>query len=384
MKKILQISNYLYPNIGGIELVAKTISLAFKECDIEQKIICFNENAEDKDYICKRNETIHDYVEGIEVIRCGCFAKIFSQSLSLSYSNELKNIMEKFKPDIIIFHYPNPFVAHFLLKYKKKNFKLVLFWHLDITKQKILEKLFYFQSIFLLQRADAIISTSPNYIQGSYYLQKYKDKCTIIPVCIAEDKLKITKQIMEKANNLKNCYKNKVLCFALGRHVPYKGFKYLIDASKYLDDRFLIFIGGQGHLTKKLMRQAKGNNKIKFLGRLDDVDKLVYYLTCDIFTFPSITKNEAFGLALAEAMYFEKPTVTFNIPGSGVNYVSLNGITGIECKNRNAEQYAEAIKTLANNKDLAKEYGENAKKRVIDNFMFDKFKGKIIGLINSL
>lgn len=384
MKKILQISNYLYPNIGGIELVAKTISLALKEYDIEQKIICFNENAEDKDYICKRKETIHDYVEGIEVIRCGCFAKIFSQSLSLSYSNELKNVMEKFKPDIIIFHYPNPFVAHFLLKYKKKNFKLVLFWHLDITKQKILEKLFYFQSISLLQRADAIISTSPNYIQGSYYLQKYKDKCTIIPVCIAEDKLKITKQIMEKANNLRNCYKNKVLCFALGRHVPYKGFKYLIDASKYLDDRFLIFIGGQGPLTKKLMRQAKGNNKIKFLGRLDDVDKLAYYLTCDIFTFSSITKNEAFGLALAEAMYFEKPAVTFNIPGSGVNYVSLNGVTGIECKNKDAKAYADAIKKIANDKKLANEYGVNAKKRVIDNFMFDTFKKAIIDFVNNL
>ena len=64
--------------------------------------------------------------------------------------------------------------------------------------------------------------------------------------------------------------------------------------------------------------------------------------------------------------------------------MSLNGITGIECENRNAEQYAEAIKTLANNKDLVKKYGDNAKKRVINNFMFDTFKKAIIDFVNNL
>ena len=39
----------------------------------------------------------------------------------------------------------------------------------------------------------------------------------------------------------------------------------------------------------------------------------------DIFAFRLLQKMKAFGLALAEGMYFEKPVVTFNIPGSGVN-----------------------------------------------------------------
>ena len=45
-----------------------------------------------------------------------------------------------------------------------------------------------------------------------------------------------------------------------------------------------------------------------------------------IFCFPSITRNEAFGIALAEAMYCGKPAVTFTIEGSGVNFVSLDGV----------------------------------------------------------
>ena len=135
MKKILQISNYIYPNIGGIEQVARdTAHVLSADGNYEQKIICFNETARDGDYVCHRNETVHDSVDGVEVIRCGCITKKFSQSISLTFPGELKKLMEEFDPDVVIFHYPNPFQAQFLQKYFKKKFKFVLYWHLDIVK----------------------------------------------------------------------------------------------------------------------------------------------------------------------------------------------------------------------------------------------------------
>ncbi len=384
MKKILHISKYMYPFIGGIELVVQTMVSALKDENIKQKIICFNEDASDGNYVCKRNVTTHEYIGDVEIIRCGCFGKFASQSLSLIYYSELKKLMKNFKPNIIIFHYPNPLVAAYLLHYKKHDFKLVLFWHFDITKQKILGKLFYNQNFALLERANVIISTSPNYVNGSPFLQKYKEKCVIIPVCIEDSSLEVTSEIIKKADNLKNSLKNKTICFGLGRHIPYKGFSYLIEAFKNLDDNFVLFIGGQGPLTKELMQQAKNYPNIVFLGKISNEERIIHYLACDIFCFSSVTKNEAFGLALAEAMYFGKPAVTFNIPGSGVNYVSLNGITGIECKNRDVKAYADAIKKLANDKKLANEYGTNAKNRVLENFMFDTFKKTIIDFVNNL
>lgn len=383
MKKILHVSKYMYPFMGGVELVVQTMTSALKNEAIEQKIICFNENASDNDYICKRNVTTHEYVGDVEIIRCGCFGKVASQSLSFIYHSELGDLMKNFKPNIVIFHYPNPLVASYLLQYKKYDFKLILFWHFDITKQKILGKLFYNQSIELLERANVIISTSPNYVNGSPFLQKYKDKCVIIPVCIEHTSLEITKEIQKKAESIRKRLKGKTICFGLGRHIPYKGFKYLIEAFKYLDDNFKLYIGGQGPLTKKLIKQAKNNPNIIFLGKISNEEKIIYYLVCDIFCFPSITKNEAFGLALAEGMYFGKPAVTFNIPGSGVNYVNLDNVTGIECPNRDVKAYARAIKKLATDKKLASEYGENAKARVVENFMFDKFKRKIVHLIEK-
>ena len=108
---------------------------------------------------------------------------------------------------------------------------------------------------------------------------------------------------------------------------------------------------------------------------------IAYYLVCDIFTFPSITKNEAFGIALAEGMYFNNPAVTFTIPGSGVNYVSIDGVTGIECPNGDIKAFADAMRVLQRNPELRKTYGISAKKRVEENFMYDQFRNQIKKLI---
>lgn len=379
--KLLQISNYYYPHTGGIEQVARDIVKSLSDQDIEQKVICFNEDAKRDDLVCKGKETVTDMVDGVEIYRCGCFAKISSQSLSLSYPRQLKNLLDHYDPDVLIFHYPNPYVASFLLPMLKSKTRLIVFWNLDITKQKILGKLFYNQTIRLLERAERVIPASPNYIEGSPFLRKYKDKCTVISNCVSIDFNHISEETLKQAKDLRNQYGSKFVCFAIGRHVPYKGFEYLIEASRYLDDDYAILIGGKGPLTEKLKEKAKDDPKVHFLGFISD-DKLTsYYLASDIIAFPSITKNEAFGISLAEGMSFGKPAVTFTIPGSGVNYVNLNGVSGIEVENRNGKAYAEAIETLNHDKELYIKYSKNAKTRVVDLFTFEKFKENIVKLI---
>lgn len=383
MKKVLIISNYMYPHIGGIEQVSRDISNALRECDnIKQKIICFNEDAGDGEYVCKRSETVIDIVDGIDVIRCGCFTKVFSQSLSTSYRKQLKTVFNSFNPDIVLLQFPNPFVSAILLSIMPKETKFILYWHLDITKQKYLKKLFHIQTIKLLQRANAVVATSPNYIEGSSYLRKFKDKCNVIPNCIRTERLTTTPEIEMRVSEIKEKYKGKTIVFAVGRHVPYKGIGYLVKASKMLDDNFAVLIGGKGELTDSLKVEAADDNKVVFLGRVSDNDLIAYYIACDIFAFPSITKNEAFGIALAEGMYFGNPAVTFTIPGSGVNYVSLADKTGIECPNCDFKAYAEALIKLRNNPDLRAQFGKEAKSRIENEFMFDRFKENIKLLIN--
>lgn len=367
MKRILHISKYYYPFSGGTEQIARDCVLALKD-EYEQKVIAFNDGNGDQ----------IDCIDGVEVYKCGCFAKISAQSLSISYGKTLRGLIESFNPNIIIFHYPNPFVASLLLNVlNNRKTKLIVYWHLDIIRQKFLRIFFNSQNKRLLARADKVIATSPNYIEGSKWLQSVQEKCVVVPNCINVERMKITPDIENRAEEIREQNKGKTICVAVGRHTEYKGFSYLIEASKLLDDTFKIYIIGKGELTERLKKEAKGDKKIQFTGRIDDLDLKALIKACDIYCFPSITKNEAFGLALAEAMYYEKPTVTFTIPGSGVNYVSLDGVTGIEVENKNVKKYAEAIQKLADNKELRKKMGVVGKKRVEDNFLDSQFGDNI-------
>ena len=373
--KILQVSKYYFPFVGGVEQVARDCSNSLRDTN-DVKVICFNHEKGDK----------IDKVDNVEVIRAGCFAKIASQSLSFSYYKNLKKVFKSFAPDLVIFHYPNPFAAHYLLKILKKypKCKLIIYWHLDIVKQKVLGKLFNGQTKRLIKRAVRIFATSPNYIEDSKYLSVNKEKCSVLSCCVNEERLRINEMDVELSKKIKDRYKDKTICFAVGRHVPYKGIEYLVKASKCLDDNFIVFIGGEGPLTDSLKALAKNDDKIIFLGKIKESELKAYLLACDIFCFPSITKNEAFGIALAEAMYLGKPAITFTIPGSGVNYVSLNNVTGIEVENGNIDDYAQAIRFLANNKELQAQYGNAAELRVKNLFTEQIFKENLNKIISDL
>ncbi len=372
MKKILHIPNYYNPHIGGIEQVTEDFVESIRD-SYEQRVLCFKD----------AKGTVTEDVNGISVTRVGCQAKLMSQSIAMHYNRELKKIMNEFEPDIVVFHYPNPFVARYLMRFlKNKKFKFILYWHLDITKQKIMGKFFHNQTKKLLEYADKIVATSPNYVKGSEFLINYENKINVIPCCVSKDRIITNESINNRALELKNKYKNKTMVFAFGRHVEYKGLKYLIEASKLLDDSFVVLIGGSGPLTNELKKEAKGDSKVVFLGRLKLDELKAYFVAADIFAFPSITKNEAFGIGLAEALGYGKPCVTFTIDGSGVNYVALNEFNCLEVPNRDSKAYASAISILATNEELRKTFGTNSRKRFEELFTFEKFKNNISNLLD--
>lgn len=374
MKRILHISKYYYPFSGGIEQIARDCVNVLKD-EYEQMVIAFSENEKDENTV----------VDGVTVYKCGCRKKIASQPISYTYKRRLKKVINDFKPNIVVFHYPNPFVASILLPLiEKNNIKLVTYWHCDIVKQKIIGKFFIGQNKKILKMSTKIIVTSPNYIEGSDWLKYAKEKCCVIPNCINTERMSVTPKIEKMAEEIRKKNANKVICLAVGRHTKYKGFEYLIKASKLLPNNYTIYIAGTGELTNKLHKEAKGDLKICFTGRVDDDKLKALLLACDIFCFPSITKNEAFGVALAEAMYYGKPAVTFTIPGSGVNYVCINGETGIECENGNSKEFAKAIKRLGYNNEIRTTYGRASRQRVIHNFIQEIYKLHVIRLFENL
>ena len=171
MKRILHVPKYYPPHTGGIEDVCfNVVRLLSELSDYQQKVVCFSET----------KQTCKDIVEEIEVIRIGCWKKVASQSLSLIYKRELKKILEQYRPNIVHFHAPNPFVAWILLPLLPKETKLIVHWHSDVVDQKLIYKFVKHIETRLLKRADVIIATSPNYINCSSQLQKFKNKVIVI------------------------------------------------------------------------------------------------------------------------------------------------------------------------------------------------------------
>ena len=312
-----------------------------------------------------------DVVNGHKVYRVATWVNVARQALSLSYFWVLRKAIEEFKPDVIQFHWANPFPAAVLLTMIPKNVKLIIHWHMDIIKQKRIYPLIKPVETALLKRADMVCVTSPQYRDGSLPLQPFKDKVRIVQNAMDEDNFILREGDEEKIEAVKAKYGHIPIVFFIGRHIQYKGLPHLINAERFVKSDCVFVIAGKGPLTEELKAQCH-SDRVHFVGRLSDEELKLYHYAASVFAFPSITKNEAFGVALAEAMYCGTPAVTFTIPGSGVNWVSLNGETGIEVPNGDDEAYAKGIDTLLEDKELNEKYGKAAHQRVVDNFTISK------------
>lgn len=376
-KRILHVTKRYPPYIGGTESLCHDTCAALKN-DYDQLVFAYND---------KKNTVFEEY-DGIDVIRVGVNFTIASQPLSNSYGRLLKKTIIDFNPDIIHFDYPNPFGAYRLLKAiraTKWSGKFILFWIMDIIKQKKVEFLFRKQTIKMLNMADIVQMLSPVYNKGTSYLPYFNKDYRVLSPRVGDSRLTVTSEQRQKAEAIRNENKDKKICFFFGRHVKYKGIKYLIEANEYLDrEKIVICIAGSGPLTKSLKKYASKFGNIRFIGKLSNDDVNSYLLACDIFLFPSITRNEAFGISLAEAMWFGKPSVTFTIPGSGVNWVSLKNVTGLEVKNKNSKEYANAITRLLKDEILYSKLSKNAFDRAHSYFSLEYFNNSATSIYKDL
>ena len=358
--RILHISKYYYPYIGGVENTCKYLADSFSETD-DVAVICFNESG----------QNIKEKVGKVTVYRVGTWINIARQALSLAYFPILKRAIKEFQPDIIHFHWANPYPAAVLMAIIPKNVKLVVHWHMDIIKQKNIYPFIKFVETALLKRADKILVTSPNYRDCSLPLQPFKEKVDVVQSAIEENSFKMQDGDEERIFQIKEKYNNKPIVFFVGRHIQYKGLPFLIEAEKHVTSDCIFVIAGKGPLTDSLKNSCK-SERLKFVGKVSDDDLRCYLYASTVLAFPSISKNEAFGLSLAQGMYCKCPAVTFSIEGSGVNWVSLKNQTCLEAPNGDVITYAKYIDELITDKQLHDELAEGGYERAKTLFVLPK------------
>ena len=358
-KTILQIAKYYYPVEGGIETVTKYLGEGLTT--FEQVVVCFSQDG----------ITRLDTVNGVKVYRIASSMKIASQDIAFSYYHYLKKIIYEEQPDIILLHCPNPFLYPITAKLTPKDVKLVLLWHSDILGKGILYKMVKQFEKVILRKADLILATSPNYIHPSSPIYDYRDKTEVVANGIIKSDFVWRAGDETTIEEVRRKYHHKKIVFFVGRHAAYKGIDYLIEAEKYIQSDCVILIGGRGPETERLKAMTH-SERIKFIGRIPNEYLRCYYYASDIFAFTSCTKQEAFGIALAEAMYCGSVPVTFTIEGSGVNWVSVGGETGIEVPLGDVKAYAEAIDRLLTDRDLYMKYATAGKDRVVRMFTSER------------
>lgn len=363
--KVLHISKFYPPYKGGIEDVCYSIVSAMD--DYERHVLCFNTG----------RDTVEEQYNGVSVCRIGVQMQRFSQPISFSYPTALKHELEEFRPDIIHLHTPNPYASFLVCHYIPDDVKLIVHWHSDIVKQQFTYNAFKPFERKLLERADVIFATSPNYAEHSAPLHDFRKKVVIVPNGINEEKISPREGDEKRIEEIKAKYNGKKIIFFMGRHVFYKGISHLIEAEKLIKSDCVILIAGEGPLTNELKSIADGG-RIHFIGKISDDEIRLYMRAANVFAFPSITKNEAFGIVLAEAMYCATPPVLFSIEGSGVNWLNQNGVTGVEVANGDSKAFANAIDDLLIDKDnICSRLGENAHNRIVENFTMARIKSVI-------
>lgn len=351
METILHVSKYYYPDLGGIETLVR--SLAEGLTSFRNIVICFSTSGESK------SETIN----GVVVHRVKVNFSLMHQDVAFSYSKELKMLMKKYAPDYVHVHCPNPYVYPIVLRAISPTTKLILHWHSDIISKGLIYKAVKPFENKAMKRADLILATSPNYIHPSSPIYKYKEKIKVVQNGVITSDFDLKDGDDKRIKDIRHRYHDKPLVIFVGRHIPYKGIEHLIEAEKYIRQDCHIVITGNGPVTDQL-KKSTSSSRISFTGRLSNDDLRCHVHAATIFAFPSNTKAEAFGLALAEAMYCYCVPVVFHLEGSGVNWVSLKDETGKEISLGDIKSFANAIDQLLTDKNMLKKYAQNSHDRV--------------------
>jgi glycosyltransferase involved in cell wall biosynthesis len=353
--RVVQVGKYYYPYVGGIESHLYTL------CQELRGVV-------DMDVIVSNTKpwTARDVHEGVSVTRCAAYGKVLSTSLSPGMVWELSQR----DYDIVQVHLPHPVgAAAYLASKKPARHRLIVTYHSDIVKQKRLMPYYDRLIVALCERAERVLATSPNYADTSPTLQRFRDKCEVVPYGIDLDLFARTKERDEQAARIRARYGNVPLLVGVGRLIYYKGFEFAIRALARVPGANLVLIG-DGPLRpdlEKLARELGVASRVHLVGEMQNSEIPPYYFASDLYLLPSIARSEAFGIVQIEAMACGLPVVNTDLP-SGVPFVSRHGESGLTVPPSDVGALASAIEALLSDPARRAEMGRAARARAEKDF----------------
>jgi glycosyltransferase involved in cell wall biosynthesis len=174
----------------------------------------------------------------------------------------------------------------------------------------------------------------------------------------------------------------------LGRLVGVKGVDRLIMAMPHILQKIpnaKLVIVGLGDLQDylvNLVRTMRLQDSVKFrFDFIPEEERIIHYATCDVAVFPSL--YEPFGIVVLEAMSMERPVVVGAAGVSGMREIVIpcgEEQCGFHVNPSNPADIAWGVVGTLESPEKKKWLGKNGRRRVLNEFTWDKVAEKTITL----
>lgn len=361
-------------DVGGIERQLRSL-LQNLPADIEAVNLVANDRA-----VTDEHRTY-----GYRTVRVASHGVVASVALAPSLPRLARRLHREIGFDIVHLHFPDP-LGQLAAMALPRSVKRVISWHSDIVKQQTALRLYRPLLHPFVRDADAIVGASPQHFSSSQQMVAGKagQLREVIPYGFDAAALEWTDAARVRQQALASERRTSPVIFTVGRHVYYKGFDVLIRALRSVDAE--LWIGGRGPLTEQWRRVAHDAgvaDRVRFAGFIPDDELVAWYDACDVFCMPSTQRAEQFGLVQLEAMHLGKPVVATRL-GTGVEFVTLEDVTGLLVAPGNEAGLAAALNRLLRDRALRERLGAAGRRRVQEVFTVEEMVGKTVGLYRKL
>ncbi|PHX72336.1 MAG: phosphatidylinositol alpha-mannosyltransferase [Acidimicrobium sp.] len=138
--------------------------------------------------------------------------------------------------------------------------------------------------------------------------------------------------------------------FFIGRHEERKGLSNLLEALAKLPPDVRLWIASDGPQTAELKMRFASDQRIEWLGRISDSEKISRMGLASVFCAPSL-HGESFGVVLLEAMAAGTPVVASNL--DGYRNVATDDETALLVETGNVASLASALARVLDDSQLA-------------------------------
>lgn len=338
--RIVHVYKDYHPILGGIENHVRTLAEGQAQAGHDVTVLVTNPGG----------LASSELQNGVRVIRARRLATVASTPLSVDIFLKLRALL----PDITHLHFPYP-VGEMAQLGTGAARPYVITYHSDVVRQQRIVRFYRPFLMRVLRNSRRIIATSAPYIESSPYLRQVKEKCTVVP-------LSVEARFFEPASPLVPGGSKPTVLF-VGRHRYYKGLDDLLQALTNVDARLLV--GGDGPMSVQWADRVKElalDERVQFLGTVDDELLPALYASADIFVLPANSRAEAFGKVLLEAMAAGLPCLTTEL-GTGTSFVVQDGVTGCVVPPRDPAALADALQMLIADDDLRQKMGARGRER---------------------